>query len=54
MGSNPITLKEAGMQIVNNLSYVLNHIDMWALLLLGSLHWMYMQDGKHPQSYSDF
>lgn len=54
MGSNPITLEEAMMTIMNNLNVLLNmNFSWWALLFVGSLHWMYKQAGKRPQSCLD-
>ena len=55
MGSNPITLQEACVRIMNNLIFLLSgNINLWILLFLGSLHWMCKQYGKRPQSYLYF
>jgi len=55
MGSNPITLQEACVRIIDNLiSLLSSNINLWILLFFGSLHWMCKQVGKRPQSYLDF
>lgn len=54
MGSTPTTLEEDFMNIIDNLILLLNsNLNFWMILLFGSLHWMYMQTDKQPQSCLD-